>query len=250
MKKVLGALGVFFVIAIGNANVAFADGLDCRSNDIHMKILCADTEKLAKALNVDIRYLSALERARTVSEWVSISKPKSEWLSNWSVCKMWDAKNMDRAVKCVDDALSNSEKLFPFTNDFPEIEELRRRVTAKTKVMSATAREEVERCIVEKTMELDDGVSPAMDISMGVSSVCKSAFRNQVAVFSMSLGLTSVYDSNGRSYLDDLASEKRIANPADFVDFVLQLRAEKRAGQQAPKPAPQQKKQTKKQVES
>lgn len=250
MKKMFVALGVFFVTAIGNASVAYADGLDCRSNDIHMKILCADTEKLAKARNVDIRYLSALQRARTVSEWVSISKPKSEWLSNWSVCKMWDAKNMDRAVKCVDDALSKSEKLFPFANDFPEIEELRAGVKEKNKVMSDTAREEVERCIVEKTMELDDGVSPAMDISMGVSGACKIAFKNQVAVFSMSLGLTSVYDSNGRSYLDDIESERRTANPADIVDFVLKLRAEKRTRQQAPKSAPRQHKQTNKQVVS
>jgi hypothetical protein len=201
---------------------------------------------MARAIYVDIRYLSALEKANSVQEWLDVWKLKLNWLSLWSTCSI---SPIDRAQKCVEDALVESDRIFPFVDKFPEWEELRNKARAKKEVMRDASKEAFKKCVVDRALALDDGISPAADIAAAVSRACRPFAWNQISVAASSYGVESVFEPSALSLEAQNALVGRLSDPSDFIELVLTIRADRRAKElQTTPPSPQQKqkKQTKK----
>jgi hypothetical protein len=244
MKK---ALLVFLLIFFGSV-AAFADGIDCTNKaDSRMRVLCSDTDRMVKAIYLEVRYLSMLEKATTVQEWDAVRKPKLKWLSLWTVCNVY---NGEKQVSCIDDALRESETMFPFVDVFPEVDERKARIKIKKHQTIEAALQASMLCAISKAETLDDGVSPASDIAMGVARACKQFANDRASVYVSSFGAESVFDSSPMTWQNEFELARNYSDPANFVDTVLEARAIRRAKAMQKQPALQQKKQIKKQVES
>lgn len=217
--------------------MASADPLDCSKSDAKMKVLCADVDLMATAIYVDIRYLSAMEKATNIQEWLAISGKKLHWLSIWSTCYVPEIVG-----RCVNDAILESDKLFPFVSKIPNWEELQEKVKAKAWPMLEASKEAVRACAVEKALALDDGVSPAADIAVGVSNACKPFTFNQVSVAASSYGVESVYKPSFMGWQEQSAMSQRLSNPSAYVGLVLEVRASRRAKALQAVPPPSQRK--------
>jgi hypothetical protein len=198
----------------------------CSERDHRIRAICSNSQLGAMATEAEIRFLNALSNTATIDEWKSHIQKKIAWSADYARCGV--STDVKAIEACLLFDLRRFADSFQPVSSVKSIDDLRSSVRIKSDSMLELAKARLRACAENKANLLDDGISPARDIAIGVSTTCRPMVVNLVSIASSKLEM-SAFSSIGLRYEEESKLVTHYGSPDAFVETVLESRAKKRS---------------------
>lgn len=213
----------------------FAQGIDfpVRCNE---RLLTPTVEALCRTHRLATReaeekYLSALSRVDSVASLKALQSTRGTFMISYHLCAIkGEAVAVAACLAPAFEDLLNRLPQLPINPSF-DLMKIEAR-TANTLVLSQ-AYDAFNICILARIKALDDGISSARDIALGIGAACKPQAMDIASIRLSALSTTFLADVPTIRDRFDLAEQ--LVNPDQLVTSVLEYRAQKRSNPQQPK---------------
>ncbi|RYZ93465.1 MAG: hypothetical protein EOP06_00790 [Proteobacteria bacterium] len=179
-------------------------------------------EHRSVTLEAEEKYLYALSQVKSVRAWQSLKGVQAEFMASYYMCAI---KGEARAVAvCLTPAFQNLLSQLPHTiNEHPS--DLKKEAHKANLLVLSHAYTEFTDCTAARIASLDDGISSARDIALGVGTFC----RPQASVVAeIRLNASTTFIAEIGEIKDQMNLATKLSNPDELVGSVLEYRAQKR----------------------
>lgn len=213
----------------------FAQGIDfpVRCNE---RLLTPTVEALCRThrlatRDAEERYLSALSRVDSIASSKALQSIRSTFMISYHLCAIkGEAVAVAACLAPAFEELLNRLPALPINPSF-DLMKIEAR-TANALVLSQ-AYDAFNTCILTRIKALDDGISSARDIALGIGAACKPQAMDVAGIRLSALSTTFIADVPTMRDRFDLAEQ--LVNPDQLVTSVLEYRAQKRSNTPHPK---------------
>ena len=204
------------------------------ANDVEFPVRCQDkiltplvaalcTEHRAATFEAEEKYLKALSEVKSVADWKALQTVQATFLASYYLCAV---RGEARAVAaCLTPAFQNFLGQLPKSvNDL--VGDIKANAHNANLLVLSKADLAFKECTVSRINSLDDGISPARDIALAISTFCRPQ-ASDVANVRLNASTTFLIDFKSLNEQQNLV--KQLTNADELVGIVLENRAEKRS---------------------
>ncbi len=175
------------------------------------------------------KYLYALSKVNSIGTWTSLSILQRRFMVRYYQCSILGRS--DKVATCLAPAFEEFISQLPNSQiNLPA--DLKIQASNANSLILSHAYNKLNECVIGKINKLDDGVSSARDIALGIGSSCKPKAYQIVDIIANS-HTTFLGEMAGLEYQRDLT--EKIISPDEVVGTVLEYRAQKRSQIQSSK---------------